>query len=290
MDHQSQILTLRDGRKLGFGEWGDQNGKAVLFFSGSNNARLSRHPDESILIELGIHLFTFDRPGMGLSAPQPYRRLLDWADDVRDFAGQRQIVEFAVIGASGGGPYTLACAYTLPDLVTSATIASGVSPMPPTLLRSLPTPIRLMTFMARHATWALTAQNNILAFFVKRGDSERLLRRSLNMLPASDQRVLDMPGLSSILVQDVLESVRQGGRGAALDMGVFTAPDWGFRLEDIRTRVFIWQGEDDPNATPAMAAYMVERIPDAELKLLPDTGHMLVYGRWREILQQVLEY
>ncbi len=226
---------------------------------------------------------------MGLSTPQPDRRLLDWAADVRDFARQRQIEQFAALGASGGGPYALACAYALPNLLTGVTLVSAVSPMPPTLLRSLPTPIRLMTFMARRATWALTLQNNVLSFFVKRGDSERLLRRSLSMLPESDQKLLDMPGMSSIMVQDVLESVRQGGRGAALDMGVFTAPDWGFRLEDIRTRVFIWQGEDDPNATPAMAGFMAERIPDVELKLLPNTGHLLVYGHWREILQQIVE-
>lgn len=110
------------------------------------------------------------------------------------------------------------------------------------------------------------------------------------MLPASDQRILDMPGMSDVLVQDVLESVRQGGHGSAQDMRVFTAPDWGFRLEDIRIKVFMWQGEDDPNVTPGMAAYMSERIPDAELKLLPDTGHMLVYGHWREILQQLVSY
>ncbi|MBK8024679.1 MAG: hypothetical protein IPK19_25460 [Chloroflexi bacterium] len=61
----------------------------------------------------------------------------------------------------------------------------------------------------------------------------------------------------------------------------------GFRLEDIRTRVFIWQGEDDPSVTPAMARTMAEHIPNAELKLVPEAAHFRAYSRWRDILGQI---
>jgi pimeloyl-ACP methyl ester carboxylesterase len=88
-DRSTQTLTLRDGRTLGYAEWGDLNGKPVFYFTSSEASRYSRHPDETILTEIGAHLYTFDRPGRGLSTPQKNRRLLDWADDIRDFVEQK---------------------------------------------------------------------------------------------------------------------------------------------------------------------------------------------------------
>ena len=276
MTRDAQIMVLRDERTLGYAEWGDPNGKPVFFISGSNNARFLRHPDEAILLELGVCLYTFDRPGMGLSDFQEGRTLLDWAEDMRDFATQKAIKHFAMMGASGGAPYVAACAYTLSDLLTSATLVSGVSPMLPHILQSLPFPTKAITFLARRMTGFLTFQNNLLGFFVKRDDGEAPLRRSLSALPASDQRIIAQPDVARMLVTDVLESIRQGGKGSAWDMHVFTAEDWGFKLEDIQTKVFIWQGEDDPQATPAMAKYMAERIPNHEITFVPDAGHFLI--------------
>jgi pimeloyl-ACP methyl ester carboxylesterase len=290
MDRTAQTLTLRDGRTLGYAQWGDLNGQPVFFISGSNNARFMRHPDETILLELGICLYTFDRPGMGLSDFQKGRTLLDWTEDMRDFATQKAIQRFSMMGASGGVPYVAACAYALSDLLTSATFVSGVSPMPPHMLQSLPFPTKLITFFARRMTGFLTFQNNLLGFLVKRGDGEALLRRSLSSLPASDQRIIAQPDVARMLVTDVLESIRQGGRGSAWDMHVFTAEDWGFRLEDIRTKTFIWQGENDPQATPAMARYMAERIPNNQATFVPDAGHLLIISHWHKILQQILDY
>ncbi|MCA9886985.1 MAG: alpha/beta hydrolase, partial [Anaerolineae bacterium] len=237
-----------------------------------------------------ICLYTFDRPGMGLSDFQVGRTLLDWADDMRDFATQKAINRFAMMGVSGGAPYVAACACAISDLLSSATLVSGVSPMSPQMLQTLSFPTRMITFLARRMVGLLTLQNNLLGFFVKHGDGETLLRRSLGMLPASDQQIIAQPDVAQILVTDVLESIRQGGKGSAMDMHVFTAKDWGFKLEDIKTKVFIWQGEDDPQATPAMAKYMSERIPNNEVTFVPNAGHFLILGHWREILKQLLAH
>lgn len=113
VDRTAQTLTLRDGRRLGYAEWGDLDGVPVFFFGGSGNARFMRFPDDSIITQIGIHLYTFDRPGMGMSTRQTERRLLNWAEDIRDFSQQKGISRFAIIAISQGGPYGLACAYAL---------------------------------------------------------------------------------------------------------------------------------------------------------------------------------
>src|SRR5215467_7104128 len=123
------IISLRDGRTLGYAEYGDSNGKPVFFFHGLPGSRLQRHPDESIATGLGARIITIDRPGYGLSDFQQARILLDWPDDVTQLANSLQLDQFAAIGLSGGGPYLLSCAYKMPERITTATIISGMGPI-----------------------------------------------------------------------------------------------------------------------------------------------------------------
>ena len=95
-DLMNQTIQLKDGRKLGYAEYGDRAGKAVFYFNGSGGSRLERPADESILTELGIRLISTDRPGHGLSDLQPYRKLLDWPDDVIQLADRLGIEKFCV--------------------------------------------------------------------------------------------------------------------------------------------------------------------------------------------------
>src|SRR5262245_33665862 len=153
-DRANQTITLPDGRKLGFAEWGDLNGKPVFLFAGSTSARFSRHPDASILQEMGVHLYTFDRPGMGLSDFQPTRTLLDWAKDIRNFADQKKIDRFAIVAGSQGGPYGAACAYALADCLSSVTLVSAVSPMDDReVYDAQNSSIKMIINLGRHAPW-----------------------------------------------------------------------------------------------------------------------------------------
>jgi pimeloyl-ACP methyl ester carboxylesterase len=47
-----------------------------------------------------------DRPGLGLSDLKRGRKILDWPADVIELADALQIARFAVVGISGGGPYS----------------------------------------------------------------------------------------------------------------------------------------------------------------------------------------
>src|SRR5258708_1654460 len=83
---RDKVLSLRDGRVLGYTQTGHPLGKPVFFFHGSPGSRLQRHPDETIAREMGIRLIGIDRPGYGLSDFQPDRTLLDWPADVAQLA------------------------------------------------------------------------------------------------------------------------------------------------------------------------------------------------------------
>src|SRR5215471_3904851 len=151
-----KVFRLRDGRVLGYAEYGDPRGKPVFFFHGLPGSRRQRHPDDSIAIELGARIITVDRPGYGLSEFQPGRTLLDWPGDVAQLADGLHLDQFAAIGLSGGGPYLLSCAYTMPERITSASVISGMGPVEsPEARKGMLGAMRLGLGLARRLPWEL---------------------------------------------------------------------------------------------------------------------------------------
>ena len=64
-----------------------------------------------------ICLIGIDRPGVGSSTPHMYDEIIDFTTDLEVLLDRLGVDKFAVIGLSGGGPYTLATAAAMPDRV-----------------------------------------------------------------------------------------------------------------------------------------------------------------------------
>ena len=109
-----KTLLLRNGRKLAYAEYGDPDGCPVMLFHGNPSSRLSWGLIPGSPFRPHVRLIAPDRPGFGRSDFQPGRRLLDWPDDVCELADALELNRFAVLGVSGGGPATLACAWKIP--------------------------------------------------------------------------------------------------------------------------------------------------------------------------------
>jgi pimeloyl-ACP methyl ester carboxylesterase len=67
--HSSHSLYLRDGRRLGYAEYGDPQGLPVFFFHGTPGSRFEcGHADiADDFRRAGARLIAPDRPGIGLS-------------------------------------------------------------------------------------------------------------------------------------------------------------------------------------------------------------------------------
>lgn len=75
-------IRLSDGCHLGYAEYGDPDGKPVVYFHGGLSSRLDIAFAALFCQTRGIRLLSIDRPGIGLSDFQPNRMLLDWPDDI----------------------------------------------------------------------------------------------------------------------------------------------------------------------------------------------------------------
>jgi pimeloyl-ACP methyl ester carboxylesterase len=90
------------------------HGSTCTSLSGCRHARTPRRFwalifDEQALCE-GFRVIALDRPGYGSSTPAPHRRVTDWPAKVAEAAEQLGVDKFAILAASAGAMYALACA------------------------------------------------------------------------------------------------------------------------------------------------------------------------------------
>ena len=278
------IFHLRDRRVLGYAEYGDPTGTPVFFFHGLPGSRRQRHPDDSIAIELGAHIITIDRPGYGFSDFQPGRTLLDWPDDVAQLADALNIQRFAAIGLSGGGPYLLSCAYKMPERITSATVISGMGPVDrPEGMKGMLPSMCLGLGIAPRVPWGFVrlALDPVVKMISRNPLGVKKLVPS--SAPEADKKAFARPDIQEVDRQDLYEAYRNGAQGAFWEVVLLATP-WGFRLEDIHKKIYLWHGEEDTTVPQHMGRYVARTLSDCKSKFYPGEGHTLMYNYWREIL------
>jgi len=113
---------------------------------------------------------------------------------------------------------------------------------------------------------------------------ERAVDAIAQAMSSADAEIVRRPEVRRVLAADIAEAFRQGSRGAALDVVLLGRP-WGFRLDRIRSVVFLWQGEADVLVPPAMGRHLATQIPNCRARFLPGEGHLLVVNHMSEIVQ-----
>ncbi len=279
----NQILILKDGRRLGFAEFGDSTGQPVFHFHGAASSRLEHPSAESALQQMGIRFISVDRPGHGLSDFQPHRRLIDWPPDVLQLADHLGISRFFVEGYSSGGPYALACACLLPDRTLAGAVFGCVAPMDrPGGYRGMPFFNQVLARSARWFPW-LTQLVRALMRRMVTGNVEETTRRLMSTIPEADKAALYLPQNFEIFASSVREGFRSGSRGVASD-DILINRQWGFNLAGVRPRIDIWHGEADVNVPVHAARYLQGTLPHARLTLLPGKGHFYLFNCWLDVL------
>jgi pimeloyl-ACP methyl ester carboxylesterase len=270
-----QTFATPDGRTIGFVERGARDGLPVIVCHGTPGSRLSRHGDPELYARHNVHAVAYDRPGYGLSDPQPGRAVADAAADIAALADHLGFDRFAVVGGSGGAPHALACGALLADRVVR--VGALVTPAPPAddfdFFEGL-ADLNVKEFKA-----ALEGTDAIEAFlqpYVEgiRADVDGVIDEMLTELPEIDRERASQPAHRAIMRESWIESVRQGQRGWADDDLAFAKP-WGFALEDVTADTRVWQGEFDVLTPRPHGEYVASRLPNARFELLEGGGHFL---------------
>ena len=304
---QNQTFVLPDGRVLGYAEYGNPNGKSLLYFHGYPSSRLEASAIDDIARRHSLRVLALDRPGFGLSTPQPRRRILNWPVDVQAFAQGIGISRFAVFGVSGGGPFALACAYALPRHVLAGVGLFATAPPWSAGAQHMALYRRLLSVAANQWPSGLRMTMNALVWVVRWLMTTRPITKKIDgWLEAQRQKeecehgpALVEDGVSSrtttqrredLLRMLITEPFRQNAEAAVHEARLLSSPTWGFRLEDVGYRVVrIWHGADDSNAPAIMIRYLAERLPHCVLQEFEGDTHYTMFQHLEGALLELIQ-
>ena len=276
-------IKLSDGHTVGYAESGDLTGKPVMHFHGTPSSRLEvDNPDlDAIAERLNVRYIVPDRPGMGLSDWKPYT-IASYPDIITEFADKLGLDRIAVTGLSGGGPFVAACAWKIPQRLTTAIIVSGPAPFDlPSVKEALSKEERQQYDMADKMPWLFRL------FLWKFARDARKNPASISAMFANaadaDKALMTQPGVKRAFEHMVIGAFEQGTRAATYDLALLARP-WGFSLKEIEMPIHIWQGEADTFIPVKHAHILAEAIPDARTRFFPNEGHALIVTHFEELL------
>jgi pimeloyl-ACP methyl ester carboxylesterase len=289
---ETRTVQAQDGRTLCVEIAGEPSEWPVLVACGTPN---SRHLYKAWIDDAaarGIRLIGYDRPGYGGSTAQPGHTVADAAGDVQAIAEDLGIERLAIWGFSGGGPYTLACAALLPDLVVAAAAVCSVAPW------NAPG-LDFFTGMGK---------DNVdgIELYLADPDASREKGREIweaTMAVTADQLTESMKTLLSdvdasvltgefaqYLVHCMQEGLAPGEQGW-WDDGVAHMEPWGFELESIEVPVKVWHGREDRFVPFQHGQWLAEHVPRAESSLSETDGHLtLLVDRFKEVHEWLMAH
>lgn len=273
-------LTLPDGRKLAYAEFGKPDGYPVLYLHGTPSSRL-----EPLLIgdevfrQCGLRVIAPDRPGMGGSDFQPDREFSDWPTDVVFLADAVGLEEFSVLSVSGGGGYAAVCAARIPERLSKVVITSGAWRIDAEAMKSIGFPLNLMWRVARNAPFLLPFILKMMTRMMSqppKDDSEQAPPSPNKILPAVDHAAMAQPDRMAINQQVIGEVMKQGFKGPVRDMRLYVR-EWDFDPAEIQIPLTLFHGEQDRNVPLELVQRMMSNLPDAQLLTYPEDGHISIY-------------
>jgi pimeloyl-ACP methyl ester carboxylesterase len=269
------IVKTDEGRELCVEVAGDGSAGTVLVCAGTPNSRhlYSRWVDDAVA--RGLRLVGYDRPGYGGSTPHPGRTVADGAAEVRSIAQSLGVDSLLVWGFSGGGPYALACAALLPDLVRAAAAVCSVAPWEAPgldyftgmgednvedikLMLDDPDAARRKCAQDREELMAVTAEGIVESW-----------KTLLSPVDASALR----GDFATFLANGIHDGLAPGEQGW-WDDGVAHMAPWGFELDTVRVPVKIWHGRQDRFVPFQHGEWLAANVAGAEADLSETDGHL----------------
>jgi pimeloyl-ACP methyl ester carboxylesterase len=285
-DRASRLHRLPGGRRIGYAEFGDPQGRAVLALHGTPGSRFMFALTDAAARARGLRIIAPERPGYGLSDYCRTASLGELAADIEALARALELDYFAVLGVSGGAPHALAAAAAMQDRVALLALISPVGPVADCPNRIRMSKLHRLVFARMGRSDPACATFFWLVRSLVRAAPEIAYRGLMQRVVASDRELLKRAEVKANLQTALKEGLRPGIEGARQDLRLFCAP-WGLRLEEIDVPAVVWQGSDDAIVPPSAAYLLAETLPNCRLDVIQGGGHYWVFGAFERVLDTV---
>lgn len=282
----SRLVELSGDRVVELWEGGDAAGVPVVFHHGTPSGRLQARLGEEAARRLGVRLVSFNRPGYGRSTDTP-PSLASVGGDTLAVADALGIEYFAVLGASGGGPYALATGLADQRRVRAVGLAGGVGPW---RLVEPPDP---------------TNPDLPILELADAGDIEGALKGFRDEAGGSYVKLLALP--DPAMTEEFFDGVAEEHAGwlteenkrlFGLDLrdtlrsydgyardNVAWGGDWDIDPAHLEVPTWLWFGDLDRMVPPSHGRWFADRIPNSILVARTGKGHgSTLFEYWDDML------
>ena len=234
-------LTYNDEYILSYADYGPESGYPILIQHGL----IASIDDADLFDRLLRHnarLICIARPGYGYSSPYEMSSYAEWAEIVSHVIHHLHLRRFDILGMSSGAPYGYSIGCRFPDRVGHIFTLSGIPALYDEIVLSQ-WPYQPIVDQSIASLQELARQ----LFFsdLTEGDLKR---------------------------NDIRDSRMNHGFGVAQDLRL-RFMDWGFRLSDVRKKVFMRHSKQDDSIPFNTAIRTAALLPDCQLELLEIGPH-----------------
>lgn len=286
------VVELPDGREAQLWHGGSVSGPLVVYLHGMPDSRLTARTGDAAAVRAGVHLVAVNRPGYGRSDSAD-SDLDTVADDTVAVTEALAVTRFAVLGASEGASYALACAARHPDRVGAVGVVAGPVAAPGLATEGDlhtstdgPDSAALAAMLADGdrdgAAEAARAVVTGLATAVLDDDDATVVRRWTEAMPAQDAELIRRLPPAEV-ARGVREALRRPD-GFVRDVLAVLAP-WSVPLADVRAPAFLWYGGQDPLVPVDHGRWLADRLPGASLVVRDDDADLAtLLLHWDDVL------
>jgi pimeloyl-ACP methyl ester carboxylesterase len=290
-DSTYRQLKTPDGRTLEYLVEGDPNGYPLVHHHGTPGSAVPYPAYADAAKERGLALVQYSRAGYGESSARPGRTVADVAEDVTALLDHLDHDDFVTLGWSGGGPHSLACAALLPGRCRAAATGAGVAPF-------LADDLDFLDGMGpeNHVEFGAALQGRqVLDPYLETEAAEfatvtaEQVADALGGLVSPVDKAYATGEFAARALASFQRGCLNGVEGWADDDLAFTR-HWGFELAGITVPVSVWQGAQDRMVPFSHGRWLAGHVPGATVHLDDDQGHLSLWGRIGEILDDLLAH
>jgi pimeloyl-ACP methyl ester carboxylesterase len=270
---QDQTIRLASGRTVGFADFGIPGATAVLWCHGGPGSRLEPSYHRRAAIEAGLRIIGIDRPGYGLSTPQPGRTIGGWVPEALAVADHLGIGQFAAVGISTGGAFALALAALAPERVLGVVACCSMTDS------RWPEGRASMSRPHVHAVWEAPDRAAALAAATDAHGENGSKMRGGGMAAAlapSDVALFRDPEWMTETMAEFPAMFAHGLEGYTDDRLADRAGWVTFDVTSIQCPVTVLHGGSDRMVAVIHARHTAELVPGAELVIFDDLGHFSI--------------
>jgi pimeloyl-ACP methyl ester carboxylesterase len=280
-------IVLDDGRVLEYWDGGDPAGKPVIYHPGTPVTRVLGQWGHQVAVDAGVRLIALNRPGYGGSTSIRAPSLASVGRDTVALARQLGIDEFAVFGASGGGPYAVATELASEGAVRALGVVGGVGPWRELEAADYGAEDRLCLAMLDAGD--LSGARECLGSEVR---NDRL-----HMSPLEFFEAVAAGEPSALLVDEAYRALWIENCQAVLDQpdgytddNVAWGGSWDIDPRGVTAPTYLLYGTADTRCShDGHGTWYAERIAGSELVELQDEVHFdVIDGHWPEVLAALL--